>query len=111
VDRQNLEATYRTFDFASPDATSPKRFVTTVPQQSLFLMNHPFVIRQAELMARRFNSASLTNIDTMFRTLFSRHPTDQEHKLLQQYVSESGKEGWVNLAHALVMSNEFSFVD
>jgi mono/diheme cytochrome c family protein len=47
VDRQNLPGRFRTFDFASPDATSPQRHTTTVPQQALFLMNSPFVIEQA----------------------------------------------------------------
>jgi hypothetical protein len=47
IDRQNLDGVYRTFDFAAPDATSPRRFVTTVPQQALFLMNSPFLHQQA----------------------------------------------------------------
>ena len=51
IDRQNLDGVYRTFDFAVPDATSPKRFVTTVPQQALFLMNSPFVQAQARALA------------------------------------------------------------
>ena len=51
VDRQNLDGVYRTFDFASPDATSARRHVTTVPQQALFLMNNPFVIEQARQLA------------------------------------------------------------
>ena len=46
IDRQNLDGLYRTFDFAVPDASSPRRFVTTVPQQSLFLMNSPFLHEQ-----------------------------------------------------------------
>ena len=33
IDRQNLDGLYRTFDFAVPDATSPRRFVTMVPQR------------------------------------------------------------------------------
>ena len=53
IDRQNLDGLYRTFDFAVPDATSPRRFVTTVPQQALFLMNSPFLHEQA----RRLSSA------------------------------------------------------
>ncbi len=40
IDRQNLPSLYRTFDFASPDAHSPKRYLTTVPQQALFLLNN-----------------------------------------------------------------------
>src|SRR5690606_6722268 len=39
VERQNLPGIFRTFDFASPDTTSPRRFQTTVPQQALFFMN------------------------------------------------------------------------
>ena len=51
IDRQNLDGVYRTFDFAVPDATSPRRFVTTVPQQALFLMNSPFLHEQARRLA------------------------------------------------------------
>src|SRR5262249_22244613 len=43
IERQNLPGMFRTFDFASPDASSPQRYTTTVPQQALFLMNSPFV--------------------------------------------------------------------
>ena len=50
VDRQNLPGVFRTFDFASPDTTNPQRFVTTVPQQALFMMNSPFVIDRARAL-------------------------------------------------------------
>ena len=53
IDRQNLPGMFRTFDFASPDASSAQRFFTTVPQQALFLMNSPFVIEQAKALAKR----------------------------------------------------------
>jgi hypothetical protein len=51
IDRQNLSGDYRTFDFAVPDATSPRRFVTSVPQQALFLINSPFLHEQARRLA------------------------------------------------------------
>jgi Protein of unknown function (DUF1553)/Protein of unknown function (DUF1549)/Planctomycete cytochrome C len=51
IDRQNLDGLYRTFDFAVPDATSPRRFVTIVPQQALFLMNSPFLHELARRLA------------------------------------------------------------
>ena len=51
IDRQNLDGLYRTFDFAVPDATTPRRFVTIVPQQALFLMNSPFLHEQARSLA------------------------------------------------------------
>src|SRR5262249_57722730 len=36
LDRLNVPGLYRTFDFPSPDATSPQRDATTVPQPPLF---------------------------------------------------------------------------
>ena len=50
IDRQNLPGVFRTFDFASPDQSSPQRFVTTVPQQALFMMNSPFVMQRAQAL-------------------------------------------------------------
>ena len=43
IDRLGLPGLYRTFDFPDPNTTSPRRDQTTVPPQSLFMMNHPFV--------------------------------------------------------------------
>lgn len=53
IDRQNLQGLFRTFDFASPDTSSAQRFSTTVPQQSLYMMNSPFVVEQARALAHR----------------------------------------------------------
>ena len=52
VDRQNLPALFRAFDFANPDAHCPKRYENIVPQQALFLMNSPFMIAQSEQMLK-----------------------------------------------------------
>ena len=52
IDRQNLPGLFRTFDFASPDTSTPQRHTTTVPQQALFLMNSPFVVEQAKAPGR-----------------------------------------------------------
>jgi hypothetical protein len=81
VDRQNLDGLFRTFDFASPDTTSPQRYVTTVPQQALFLMNSPFVIEQARQLAERLESASAdpeARVRQLYRLLFGRAPGPRE---------------------------------
>ena len=44
---------FRVFDFASPDAHSPQRYLTTGPQQALLMMNSPFVIEQAKGLMQR----------------------------------------------------------
>ena len=87
IDRQNLDGVYRTFDFAVPDATSPKRFVTTVPQQALFLMNSPFVHRAGRQAGRgrrpRSGSSSSTSPATnqvrrLYRRVLGRSPEPSE---------------------------------
>jgi hypothetical protein len=53
IDRQNFPSLFRIFDAANPDQHTPLRHATTVPQQSLYLLNNPFVARQARGLARR----------------------------------------------------------
>jgi cytochrome c553 len=86
IERQNLPGTFRTFDFATPDATSAKRFETTIPQQALFFMNSPFAVEQATLLADRPDLRAATpqeesrNIRRLYLRLFDRLPdTDETH--------------------------------
>ena len=82
VDRQNLPDMFRAFDFASPDATSPGRFYTTVPQQALFLMNSPFMIEQAEAFAERPKTTTSANekerVQRLFERAYDREPSRDE---------------------------------
>ncbi|MES2463407.1 MAG: DUF1553 domain-containing protein, partial [Armatimonadota bacterium] len=90
VERQNLPGTFRTFDFASPDATSAQRFQTTVPQQALFLMNSPLAVTQARALAARPEVASKPTISAKVRQvyllLFDRLPNPDEAKLGLMYL-------------------------
>jgi len=77
IDRQFLPAVYRTFDFANPDLHTPARHLTSVPQQSLFFMNSPFVVERAQAL-----TAAITHDETglreLYRRLFERGPSDIE---------------------------------
>ncbi len=53
VDRQFFPATLRLFDFANPDLHIPVRNETTVPQQALFSLNHPFMAEQAKALGEQ----------------------------------------------------------
>jgi len=89
IDRQNLPGVFRTFDLASPDATSPQRFVTTVPQQALFFLNSPFVAQQARALAARPDLAAQDDsrrIRALYQTLFGRLPDAGEVALGRQYL-------------------------
>ena len=91
VERQNLPGLFRTFDFASPDTTSAQRFNTTVPQQALFLMNSPFVVRQAQQLLARPELKSAASDDERFQRLhgiaFQRAPDTEELKLAKKFIS------------------------
>ena len=80
VDRQYLPGTLRMFDFANPDLHTPQRIETTVPQQALFLMNHPLVLERAQKLAELTESDQDPNdrIASMFRQTLQRDPTSSE---------------------------------
>jgi mono/diheme cytochrome c family protein len=91
IERQNLPGIFRTFDFASPDSTSPQRFYTTVPQQALFLMNSPFVLEQARALARRPDvkaaQSDAERIERLYRAAFQRNPDRQEIAVAKAFLA------------------------
>ncbi len=91
VERQNLPGLFRTFDFASPDATSGQRFSTTVPQQALFLMNSPFVVDRAKGLLARPEIKTLKSeeqtIQQLYQIAFQRAADKDEVKLAQQFIA------------------------
>jgi len=91
IDRQNLPGLFRTFDFPNPDTSSAQRFATTVPQQSLFLLNSPFALEQARHLARLPALATAANdtekIRHLYRHLYQRTPDPEEIALAHSYLT------------------------
>jgi hypothetical protein len=114
LDRLNVPGVYRTFDYPSPDSTSARRDQTTVPPQALFLMNHPFVAECAKNLVQRPDVALLADpnrkLDCVYTILFARPPSERERTLANVAVTDS-TVGWLRFAHALLMTNEFLFID
>jgi hypothetical protein len=126
IDRQNLPGLFRTFDFASPDASSPQRYTTTVPQQALFLMNSPFVIEQVRHFLQRSDVTAQTQdeakINRMYQLAYGRSAETDEIALGMRFLAEARKSNeaksestplppWEQYAQVLLLSNEFAFVD
>lgn len=91
IERQNLPLTFKTFDYASPDTTSPMRFTTTVPQQALFMMNSPLVTAQARALAALRNIKNVPDKDAItgiFQSALCRKPTLQETKVFTTFLSK-----------------------
>ncbi len=97
IDRALVPNDFRVFDFASPDAHSPQRYLTTVPQQALLLMNSPFVIEQAKALLQRSEIAAEKNprlrITKMYRLLYGRAPNADEIALGLDFISTTGETG------------------
>ncbi len=91
VERQNLPGLFRTFDFASPDIHNPQRFITTVPQQALFLLNSPFVIQQAQALAARPEVQSQADprqrAVALYRLALGRGPSESELPAVLEFVA------------------------
>src|SRR6185295_17495525 len=90
VDRLNLANLYKTFDFAVPDMHSPQRFVTTIPQQALFMMNSPFMMEQAGRLVGQSDVQREENpearIRAIYRRVFGLDATEKEVALGVMYV-------------------------
>jgi hypothetical protein len=91
IDRQNVPGMFRTFDLASPDATSSQRFSTSVPQQALFMMNSPFIIEQSKRLAARTEVKdqpdAAKRVETLYRVTLGRSPSKDELDLGVKFVS------------------------
>jgi hypothetical protein len=96
IDRQNLPAVFSTFDFATPNVHSARRFETTVPQQSLYLMNNPFIAEQARYMANEPKRMELPStqerIRSFYQDLFLREPGAREIALGTAFVESQPTE-------------------
>jgi len=115
VERQNLPTLLRTFDFANPNIHSPARTETTVPQQALFALNDPFVVACADALARQARHPSNHSTEAvaifLYRRILAREPSALELATAVAFLTPASEGNLVDFAQALLVSNEFFFVD
>ena len=107
------------FDAANPDSSTEKRATSTVAPQALLLLNHPWMQDQARHLAERLIRETpgndLARIERAFQLLFSRSPQDAERVVAQAVVAGGDPAtphgGWIDLAHVLLCSNEFVYIE
>ncbi|WP_439620795.1 PSD1 and planctomycete cytochrome C domain-containing protein [Gemmata sp.] len=114
VDRLEFPSLLTTFDVPNPAGVNPQRTSTTVAPQALFLMNGPFLRDAAKKLASLPALQKLTDpaerLDRLYVTVYGRRPSADERKLALAFVGK-GTDRWTDLAHGLLMTNEFAFVD
>jgi hypothetical protein len=114
------------FDRANPALHVERRTTSTVAPQALHLMNDPLIRAHAQSLARRTEPSAASNpaprIRALYRLVYGRPATQDEIALGCAFVaadaaSESvrpgpgGASSWDRYAQALLLTNEFLFVD
>ncbi len=124
--RNFLNSFLLAFDMPQPVTTFGKRNQTTVPAQSLTLMNDPFVKDCANHWAQRMLDSELSDekkIYELYLSAFCRPPSDEEVQksqefLEQQYLlhldhddkGEARQAGWEDLCHSVFNMKEFIYI-
>ena len=116
VSRMDLAALLRLFDFPDPNLTSERRVETTLPQQSLYLLNSPFMIDRAKGLAARTERESTPEaaVQRVYGLALARVPTPAELSVAVRFLSAGEGKGLTRVerfAQALLASNLFLFVD
>lgn len=98
VDRYALSNTFISFDLPHPDHHSPKRVETTVPQQALYFLNGPLLLRQATGMVNRQDFLSLpdakSKVAWLYQKIYHREPSATEANEAVEWISSARDEDY-----------------
>ncbi len=106
------------FDGPQAGESCPKRYVSTVSLQSLYLMNNPWVVARAKAFAARVKARAgddrSRQVEAAFLLALGRPPSESDRAaagpFLESYGEDSAK-ALLHLCHALVNLNEFLYVE
>lgn len=111
IDRNNFSSLLRTFDYPSPDSSSPQRPNTVVPQQALYGLNSPFVTELSKIASAHVSGESPeAKVAALYRLTLSRDPAPDEASWTVSYL-ERHPDGLWQVAQVLLLSNEFQFTE
>ena len=115
------------FDAADPNVPTARRELTTVPTQTLFLMNSDFVHGRSEELAKHVLSQTdddRSRVQTLFMQILGRRANPEELESARRFLAEYEKRSsaasekksteyaaWAALIRSLFVRNEFLFVD
>jgi hypothetical protein len=110
-DRFASDAFLRLFDFPSPQSTSAQRSESIVPQQYLFMMNSPFMVKRAEALAKELSKLGdhEDRIQAAYERLFNRPVEPPELKAGLAFLGspEESPAKWSQYSQVLLSSHEF----
>lgn len=118
VFRNKRDPLLEVFDVPDGIGSAPVRNVTTTANQSLLLINGPWLRERAKVLAHKI-AAEVGNdrkIQTReaYRRILSREPTDAEMQFATDFfgaVAKDAKLPYTEFCHVLMNSSEFLYVD
>jgi hypothetical protein len=107
--------TLQNFDFANPDMHNPKRSETLIPQQALFLLNHPMPAKAARMLADDLqlsipNATDEVYVEGLFQRVFQRSANEAERKMAIEFLQDAKVQGTADQGTAAVASKEANLV-
>ena len=125
INRAALNAVFSTFDYVDPATSLEQRPTTTVPHQTLFLMNHPLVMDVGQQLAARIiadATHTAERTDLVYKITFARSPTPEESHIAERFISDKTRgiagetsnaelAAWTSYCRSLLLTNEFLYVE
>jgi hypothetical protein len=118
VSRQRVADILRAFDFPDANRHGESRDATTTPLQQLYFLNSPFLLAHSASLANQMFDRQPSPgefVEGLYRTVLLREPTaaevDRSLRLVEAEGGVHSRESWAILAQALLIGNEFLFVD
>jgi hypothetical protein len=106
---------FEAFDFGDINSGTGQRNVSTVAPQALFLLNHPFVVQQAQAAAERTLAQAGSNderIASVFRRTLGRAPSPAEMEKCRRFLGpQASLEQWAELQQTLFACLDFRYID
>ncbi len=98
------------FDASNRDLCEVKRLKTNTPLQALVMMNDPAVLEASRVLAARLlqeKTNSAEKLTKAFRLIISRHPSEKELKILQNYFEKEKTTLTPKAAHQMLTVGEY----
>jgi hypothetical protein len=131
VNRAAMSDFLTTFDFVEPGVSVDRRPTTIVPHQALYLMNHPLPLEVGRQLANQIWSEGgndAVRLEQVVRRVFGRSATSVEKQIVQSIASSrkdeqgaasfdslenchSSLETWIKICRAMLLTNEFLYVE
>ena len=116
------------FDGPDTNTTTAKRMRSTIPQQSLFLRNHPWVKEQAQAFAGRligFSKDLAQRVNLAYQFAYGREAYSDEQQRAAAYLTQVSEEldahqlspeqreleAWTSYTRVVLTANEFLYLD